>query len=171
MLPKNLGNPGPSEQCFYANASTPFYNSSNDPHAFPIGFGSDGYFTYAQYIDGDHGGLGDPEIDTCGGHSHTVDNNLDTNSYHYHSYTTVTSAGEYQFWSGPSKCWKGDVDTIPNFYEDSSVFKLNYDSSTDCSIKQRTDYQQLQACSDSSSKMYYPGRAVQPCNWFDVSSK
>ena len=29
----------------------------------------------------------------------------------------LSSGHQYNFWQGPSFCWKGDVTTIPNFYE------------------------------------------------------
>ena len=45
------------------------------------------------------------------------------------------------------------------------MYKLNYDSSKECSIKKRSDYSQLQACSDSKATMYY-SKDIQPCQWF-----
>lgn len=118
---------------------------------------------------GQYESVGDmsPSLDACGGHSHSVDNSLDPNTYHYHPYTTKTGS-QYEFWMGPSQCWKGDVTEIDNFYEDEATFKLNYDSSKTCSVTSRSDYSQIQACTDSKDYMYYPGNTVQPCNWFTI---
>jgi hypothetical protein len=163
------GNPGPSEECFYDNSSSSvFYGDGdgNDPHAYPVGLGADGYFMYGQYAE--HAAA-EPALDVCGGHSHAVNgsNAFDPNEYHYHAYTTKGSDGMYSFWQGPSNCWKGDVDAIDNFYEEPSTFKLNYDSSKTCSVTGRSDYEQIRACSDSKDTMYYEGSGVvQPCNWF-----
>jgi len=232
------GDPGPSDECLYSSGKSPFYTDSGDPHGFPTGFSADGYFQYARYLNITSS---DPALDSCGGHSHTVDNGFDPNLYHYHSFTTESAlqiheraerieaaladgtctnqcddtgecsggakcselvkeysctdyygpgkiyAGwcdkecgygscsgggggsgstQYNFWQGPSFCWKGDVTTVTNFYEDASQYKLNYDNSKQCKISDRNDYQQLRACKDSKSSMYYAGKSIQPCNWF-----
>ena len=177
------GNPGPDPSCFYGAGAAPFYaaggnTSDDDPHGSPVGLGADGYYMYAAYASAADA---DPPLDSCGGHSHALGTAAgsgggnasawDPNAYHYHPFTTVGTSGVYKFWQGPAACWKGDVAQIPNFYEDESVFKLNYDSSKQCSIAGRSDYDQLRLCDDSSQAkaLYYPGYGIpQPCNWFDV---
>ena len=87
-----------SSSVFYADGD------GNDPHAYPVGLGADGYFMYGQYAE--HAAA-EPALDVCGGHSHAVNgsNAFDPNEYHYHAYTTKGSDGMYSFWQGPSNCW------------------------------------------------------------------
>ena len=90
-------------------------------------------------------------------------NEYDSQEYHYHAYTSKAN-DLYYFWQGPSGCWKGDVSKLDNFYSEGTT--VNYDSSRDCGITRRNDYQDLKLCRDSEQAMYYPGEDVKPCNWF-----
>jgi hypothetical protein len=157
------GNPM-AETCFYKNGSSPWYDDG-EPHGMPIGMSSDGYMIYGQYQS--HTQLL-PALDDCGGHNHTVSNEWDSQEYHYHAYTNKgTQDDMYYFFQGPSGCWRGDVSELENFYEEGTDYKVNYDSSKDCGITKRNDYQQLRLCSGSEDGMFYPGTETQPCNWFD----
>ncbi len=113
-------------------------------HPGLIGFSIDGYSIYGRYTKASLAGES-VALDDCGGHSH--------GSFGYHYHTQVEETASFtKFWMGPKLCWKGDILTIPKFW-DKQNRQAEYDNSKTrppFTITDRNDVEEIKPCCQST---------------------
>ena len=140
-------------QCLYSCANY----STLQSHPPLIGYGLDGVPIFGRYLDAGAPG-GSLALDDCGGHVHTGigDAYLADGVYHYHAFVSNITSMNYAAYAyvaylyGPHMCWKGDITTIPHFFE------------ANANPTARSDYTsgQIKPCSGNANMYVAPGYTI-----------
>lgn len=133
------------DRCAYSLSD---YSGNHPPK---VGMGADGYPVNGRYTASNQDGI-TVDLDACNGHSHG------SFGYHYHANQVSITQGsdtwtEYRI--GPTQCWGGNINEIPDFWasDDPAKLQIAYDTSKTnpkyCAFK-RSDYERFRPCCGST---------------------